>query len=139
MELPVNLVSTLIERGQILHSDIFDDIDHPKFFVVIGVSDKEVAGFFYINSNINTAVNRKREQLDMQYPLLVVDYPFLDHNSYICATNVLTISRAQLTQSMIQKRTKVVDNLRNEHLEELLNKLRRSRLFSPIVKRTFFY
>lgn len=57
MELPVNLVSTLIERGQILHSDIFDDIDHPKFFVVIGVSDKEVAGFFYINSNINTAVN----------------------------------------------------------------------------------
>jgi hypothetical protein len=139
MELPTDLVATLIERGQILHSDIFEDIDHPKFFVIIGVSQTQVAGFFYINSHINTAVNRKREQLDMQYPLSVVDYPFLDHTSYICATDVQTISRDFLTQSILTKKTKVVDTLKSEHLEELLNKLRNSRLFSPIIKRTFFY
>lgn len=139
MELPADLVGTLVERGQILHSDIFEDIDHPKFFVVIGVSETEVAGFFYINSHINTSVNRKQEQLDMQYPLLVSDYPFLDHTSYICATNVLTISRNVLTQSIMQKRTKVVDTLHETHLQELLDKLRQSRLFSPIVERTFFY
>lgn len=139
MELPVNLIETIIERGQILHSDIFEDIDHAKFFVVIGVSEDKVAGFFYINSSINTSVNRKQEQLDMQYPLLVSDYPFLDHTSYICATNVLTMNKAQLVQSIVDKRTKVVDVLKTSHLEELLGKLRQSRLFSPIIKRTFFY
>jgi hypothetical protein len=38
-----------VERGQILYSNIFANIDHPKFFVVVGVTEDEVAGFFYIN------------------------------------------------------------------------------------------
>lgn len=139
MELPVSLIETVVERGQILHSDIFEDIDHPKFFVVIGVSENKVAGFFYINSRINTSVNRKQEQLDMQYPLLVSDYPFLDHTSYICATNVVTMDKAVLVESITNNRTKVVDVLKANHLDELLCKLRQSRLFSPIIKRQFFY
>lgn len=139
MELPANLVDTLIERGTILLSDMFVEIDHPKFFVVIGVTETEIAGFFYINSNINTAVNRKQEQLDMQYPIYPADYPFLDHASFICATNVIKINKSQLSQWLSAKRAKVVDRLKEEHLNELLSKLRNSRLFSPIEKRNFFY
>ena len=133
------MVGALVERGQILHSDIFEEIDHPKFFVIIGVSKDEIAGLFYINSSINRAVNRKPEQLAMQYPLSVSDYHFLDHSSYICATDVQKIKKSELTQSIMHKRTKSVGVLKNEHLEELLNKLRNSRLFSPIIKQKFFY
>lgn len=61
MELPSDLLQVLVERGQILYSDIFTNIDHPKFFVIIGVTEDEVAGFFYINSRINTNVNAKEE------------------------------------------------------------------------------
>lgn len=139
MELPADLVNTLIERGVILHSDMFSGIDHPKFFVIIGVTETEVAGFFYINSNVNISVNRKQEQLNMQYPIYPADYPFLDHTSYICATNVIKISKSQLLQWHSIKRAKVVDKLKDEHLNELLTKVRNSRLFSPIEKREFFY
>ena len=139
MELPVSLIGDVVERGQILHSDIFLDIDHPKFFVVIGVSDEEVAGFFYINSRINTSVNRKQEQLDLQYPLYTTDYAFLDHNSFICATNVLTISKRQIVQSIVDKHTKVIGCMRDDHVNELLCKLRSSRLFSNYIKKKYFY
>lgn len=88
MELPAELLDTLVYRGQILHSDIFEDIGHAKFFVVIGVSSDSVAGFFYINSEINRFINNKDEQLLMQYPLFQCDYSFLSHDSYICATNI---------------------------------------------------
>lgn len=75
----------------------------------------------------------------MQYPLLVSDYPFLDHTSYICVTNVVTMDKAVLIESITNNRTKVVDILKANHLDELLCKLRQSRLFSPIIKRQFFY
>lgn len=139
MELPANLIGNVVERGQILHSDIFSGIDHPKFFVIIGVSDEEVAGFFYINSRINMSVNKKQEQLDMQYPLYTTDYAFLDHNSFICATNVLTINKRQIVQSILDKHTKVIGSMKSEHINELLCKLRESRLFSNYIKRKYFY
>lgn len=74
MDLPLELAENLIERGVILHSDIFPDIDHGKFFVVIGVDEDFVAGFFFINSNINRAIWNKQEQLAMQYPMRKADY-----------------------------------------------------------------
>ena len=40
----------LIKRGAIPHSETFDFVDHGKFFVIMGVSHGEVAGFFFINS-----------------------------------------------------------------------------------------
>lgn len=139
MELPSQLLEELVHRGQILHSDIFEDIDHAKFFVVIGVSEDSVAGFFYINSEINRFINSKDEQLLMQYPLFKRDYKFLSHDSYICATNIVKLPKSAIVRSIESKRTIVVDSLRSEHLDELLNKVRTSRLFSKKDKVTFFY
>lgn len=138
MDLPVVLVDSLVSRGQILHSDIFEDIDHAKFFVVIGISDDAVAGFFYINSEINRFINNKDEQLLMQYPLFKSDYKFLSHDSYICATNIVKLPRSLISQSVVDGRTKIVDSLRAEHLCALLDKVRNSRLFSKKDKDEFF-
>ena len=139
MELPVVLVDHTIRRGQIFHSTMFDDIDHGKFFVVIGVTDEEVAGFFYVNSNINSNVITKQEQYAMQYKILAQDYAFLKYDSYINATNIITRSKKELSESISAGRTTLVDSLQDKHLDELLKKVRESRLFSKFEKRKFFY
>ena len=38
MELPTSLIEHTIHRGTIIHSYGFTDIDHGKFFVVVGIS-----------------------------------------------------------------------------------------------------
>ena len=55
MEIPVSAIADSIQRGDILLSD-FAGIDHRKFFVVMGVSEDKVCGFFFINSNIHPAI-----------------------------------------------------------------------------------
>lgn len=139
MELPSELVKTLVERGQILYSNIFANIDHPKFFVVVGVTEDEVAGFFYINSRINTNVNTKEEQLRLQFPISKDDYEFLSHDSYISATNVVTLPRDVIVRSMQSGQTLIKGKLLDNHMNDILNKVRSSRLFSKITKDRFFY
>ncbi len=109
MEIPGSLIgSVVVDRGQILLSDIFANIDHTKFFVIIGVTEDEVAGFFYINSGINRFVNNKPEQLLMQYPLYRRDYQFLSHDSYICATNIEKRPKSEIVGSIIAGRTRII-------------------------------
>lgn len=139
MELPSELVKILVERGQILYSNIFANIDHPKFFVVVGVAEDEVAGFFYINSRINTNVNTKEEQLRLQFPISKDDYEFLSHDSYISATNVVTLPRDVIVRSMQSGQTLIKGKLLDNHMNDILNKVRSSRLFSKITKDRFFY
>ena len=139
MELPSELVKILVERGQILYSNIFTNIDHPKFFVVVGVTEDEVAGFFYINSRINTNVNTKEEQFRLQFPISKDDYDFLSHDSYISATNVVTLPRDVIVRSMQSGQTLIKGKLLDNHMNDILNKVRSSRLFSKITKDRFFY
>lgn len=139
MELPSELVKIFVERGQILYSNIFANIDHPKFFVVVGVTEDEVAGFFYINSRINTNVNTKEEQLRLQFPISKDDYEFLSHDSYISATNVVTLPRDVIVRSMQSGQTLIKGKLLDNHMNDILNKVRSSRLFSKITKDRFFY
>ena len=139
MELPSELVKILVERGQILYSNIFANIDHPKFLVVVGVTEDEVAGFFYINSRINTNVNTKEEQLRLQFPISKDDYEFLSHDSYISATNVVTLPRDVIVRSMQSGQTLIKGKLLDNHMNDILNKVRSSRLFSKITKDRFFY
>ena len=139
MELPSELVKILVERGQILYSNIFANIDHPKFFVVVGVTEDEVAGFFYFNSRINTNVNTKEEQLRLQFPISKDDYDFLSHDSYISATNVVTLPRDVIVRSMQSGQTLIKGKLLDNHMNDILNKVRSSRLFSKITKDRFFY
>lgn len=139
MELPLELSEKLIERGVILHSDIFPDIDHGKFFVVVGIDEDFVAGFFFINSNINRAIWNKQDQLDMQYPMRKIDYGFLRYDSFLCATNIVTRSRKDLSESIQGNRTSVAGHMKQEHLEDVLEMVRNSKLFSKNEKKRFFY
>ena len=54
MDLPAELLQQRVRRGSILLSDSFEDIDHAKFFAVIGVYENRIAGFFFILKSATT-------------------------------------------------------------------------------------
>ena len=89
MDIPAEILAENgIKRGVILHSNIFDDIGHGKFFVVVGVTKDYIAGYFFINSNIHKYIQSKPEQLDMQYIMKHNDYDFLRYDSFLSAVKV---------------------------------------------------
>lgn len=138
MDIPVSVLEEIaIKRGAILHSNIFDDIDHGKFFVVIGVTEDCIVGFFFINSNINKFIENKPEQLAMQFPLQHKYYAFLKYDSFICATKIRKLSRKDLAKSLTEGQTKIVGELMKEHIEDILEKARHSKLFNKKEKESF--
>ena len=138
MDIPIELANLSVERGTILFTK-FENIDHPKFFVIIGVNKNLIAGFFYVNSEINRNVNRKPEQLKMQYEISCDDYKFLEYDSYICATEIQFINKNLLSEGIKSGNVKIKDTLKPEHLSELLELARNSKLFSPVEKKEFLY
>lgn len=139
MDIPASIIERLgISRGAILHSDIFEDIDHGKFFVIVGVSEDRVAGYFFINSKIHPAIQSKPEQLAMQCHMKRSDYPFLRYDSFLSAVNVVEIACERLASTMKSGHTTIVGQMRDEHMNHLLETCRNSRLFSRKVKEKYF-
>ncbi len=139
MELPHSVHQSLIRRGTILHSEIFDDIDHGKFFAVIGISGEMVAGFFFINSRIHPVIQRRPEQFAMQYVLRRQYYRFLKYDSFLCATSIQKVPVSKLTTSISSGQTIYAGELTEDDLAAVLNACRNSKLFSPAEKRKFLY
>lgn len=139
MEIPDSLMESKIDRGVILHSTMFENIDHGKFFVVVGINADYVAGFFFINSNINIHIKDKQEQLDMQYPLKKEDYSFLKYDSFLSATRIENIPRSKIVDTIHTGITNIIGTMKQEHMDELLEKARESILFSKQQVKQFLY
>lgn len=139
MELPIQLLQQGVNRGSILISDSFEDIDHAKFFVVIGVYENRIAGFFFINSRIHPILESKPEHFAMQYQLRKRDYPFLRYDSFLGANELQTRNVSVLTKSMQDGQTSIAGFLTEEDLTAVLEACRESDLFSAKEKRQFFY
>ena len=113
MEIPISLVEKSIRRGVILLSE-FNGIDHRKFFVVMGVSENKVCGFFFINSNIHPAIFNKQEQLSLQYPLLHKDYEFLKYDSFLCASSIIERRLSDISEGILNGTTSVIGMLNKD-------------------------
>ena len=129
--------SLIIKRGVILHSTIFEYIDHGKFFVIIGEDNDNYIGLFFINSNINY-FNRKQTLFEMQYPLLKRDYEFLDYDSFLCCTEITKLNKKKLSDSFSTKISEYKGVLQQEHLDDVLNLVRKSKLFTDEEKEIYF-
>lgn len=138
MEISLDIIKKQIHRGTILHSKMFEDIDHGKFFIVIGITEEYIAGFFFINSNIHRSIFNKQAQLDMQYPLKRSDYKFLKYDSFLCATNITKRHINYIAHSIENGETSFIGNMKEEHLNEVLEMVKSSRLFSKKDKELFF-
>lgn len=139
MELPAELLSTGVQRGTVLLSDSFEDIDHAKFFAVMGVYRDFIAGFFFINSRIHPVIQSKPAHFAMQYPLRKIDYPFLRYDSFLGANELQTRPLSVLVKSMQDGQTSIVGQLTEEDLTAILEACRNCDLFSPKEKAQFFY
>lgn len=132
------LAELSITRGSVFHSSIFEDIDHGKFFVVMGENENEYVGFFYINSNIHQYIVRKQALLDLQYQLRKVDYPFLKYDSFLCCTEITTMNKIKLSESIAIGKTTIKGSILTEDIDRILSMVRNSKVFSKIQKETFF-
>lgn len=139
MELPQQLLQQGISRGSILLSDCFEDIDHAKFFAVMGVYEDRIAGFFFINSRIHPIIESKPESFAMQYLLRKKDYDFLRYDSFLGADELMTRPIANLVKSMQDGQTSIVGHLTDEDLTAVLQACRECELFTAKEKRQFFY
>lgn len=139
MELPAELLRQGIQRGSILLSDSFEDIDHAKFFAIIGVYENYIAGFFFINSRIHPIIASKQTHFAMQYQLRKKDYAFLRYDSFLGANELQTRPVSTLIKSMQLGQTSIVGQLTEEDLNTVLEACRNSDLFSAKEKRQFFY
>ena len=65
----------------------WENIDHPKFVVVAGLSpDKILVCTVFINSDINQYILKRPKMLACQIEVKAADYDFLAHDSYVnCA------------------------------------------------------
>ena len=139
MQLPESLYNTVIKRGQILHSENFVDIGHGKFFVIIGITDDSIVGFFFINSNVNKYLFNKPELLAMQYPMRKEDYGFLRYDSFLCATKILKLNKQDIVSGLQNGTVQIISQLMQEHLDDVLTMVRNSDLFKEREKRLLFY
>ena len=135
MEIPVTAIADSIKRGDILLSE-FDGIDHRKFFVVMGVSEDKICGF--INSNIHPAIFNKQEQLNLQYPLRHQDYPFLKYDSFLCASSVIERKVSDISEGIQKRTTSVVGRMKDEHINDVVEMVKASKVISERHKNMFF-
>lgn len=138
MDIPITLIEGNIGRGDILLSE-FDGIDHRKFFVVMGVSEEKVCGFFFINSNIHPAIFNKQEQLNLQYPMLHRDYEFLKYDSFLCASSVIERKLIDIAEGIKEGTTSIIGKMKDEHVSDVLKMVRASKVISDRHKKIFFY
>ena len=138
MEIPTTAIAGSIQRGDILLSE-FDGIDHRKFFVVMGVSEDKICGFFFINSNIHPAIFNKQEQLDLQYPLRHQDYPFLKYDSFLCASSVIERKLSDISDGIKNQTTTVIGRMNDDHISDVIRMVRESFVISERHKKMFFY
>lgn len=138
MDLPISLIEKSIGRGDILLSE-FDGIDHRKFFVVMGVNEENVCGFFFINSNIHPAIFNKQELLNLQYPLLHRDYEFLKYDSFLSASNVIERKLSEISEGIKNGTTMMIGKMKDEHVADVVEMVRASNVISERHKKMFFY
>ncbi len=132
------LASLSIKRGTIFHSDIFEKIDHGKYFVIIGENEEEYIGFFYINSRIHPSIESKPVLLNLQYLLRKEKYLFLRYDSYLACNNITKISKQKLSDSIIEGVSEIKGEIDSEDMDNILSLVRSSKIFSQKEKETFF-
>jgi len=129
----------LIKRGNIFHSYEFKNIEHGKFFVIIGEDNDNYVGYFFINSNINQNISKKTEFFEMQMLIKKSVYSsFLRYDSYIACHKISLISKNKFSEQLNKGIIQYKENLTKEDEERLLDAVRNSDLYSEMEKETYF-
>jgi len=105
----------------------------------MGVSEEKICGFFFINSNVHPAIFNKQELLNLQYPLRHLDYPFLKYDSFLNASSVIERKLSDISEGIRNRTTSVIGRMKDEHVNDVLEMVRNSKVISERHKKMFFY
>lgn len=109
----------------------FEGIDHPKFFIVAGISqDKVCLCTVYINSNIHPSILKKQYLLDLQVPLKKSTNPFLKYDSFANCSTIIPLQSEPLSKWMADKSCKVIGCVFKNDLSLIVKTLKKSGLLS---------
>lgn len=128
-----------IQRGCVLHSCKFDKIDHGKMFVIVGEDCNGFYGFFFINSNINDYIKKRKLLFEMQMPLKHSSYPqFLKYDSFLDCHELHRFPKQKLEEQFGNGDARIIGQITEEDMNLILEATRESVLFSKKEKESFF-
>lgn len=74
----------------------------------------------------------------MQYPLKHADYPFLKYDSFLCASSVIERSVDVISSGINDGTTTIIGRLKDEHVKDVIDMVRKSKVISNKQKQMFF-
>jgi len=77
--------------------------------------------------------------LNLQYPLLHRDYGFLKYDSFLCASSVIERRLSDISDGIKNGTTSVIGKMKEEHITDVLEIVRSSKVISERQKKMFFY
>lgn len=127
-----------VARGDIYHRYFTTTIPPKyKFFVIVGETDKAFVGYFFINSNINRYVARNKYMQDMQFPVKVEDYPFLEYTSFVAGHELAYLDKQDLIDELSIGKAQFKGRMLEQDISILLGAAEQSPLFSEKEKELF--
>lgn len=134
------LAELMLKRGSILHSEeLFkESIGHGKFFIIIGEDANNIKGYFYINSNINEFIKSKPKMAELQYAISETDYPFLKYHSFVNCASLVDIPKKALIEGIKDGKIESRGEMLTRDMDSILESVRKSDLYSPEQKQTYF-
>jgi hypothetical protein len=139
MEISDTLMELAIVRGAILHSEVFDFVNHGKLFIVLGENDDKLVGFFFINSKISQYISKNPRFHAMQMEIKRSNYPdILDYNSFVGCHELMPIPKKDLVRQLKAGDVQIRGCLNESYINLMLEVVRDSDLFTEQQKATFF-
>lgn len=118
----------------------FEGIEHPKFFIVAGLSqDRVFLCSVYINSDIHPSIIRRQNLLELQVPLRKQNNSFLNYDSFANCSNPIHMESTSLIEWVTDNSCKVIGSIFKEDLNTIKEALKNSGLLSVEEIKLYFW
>lgn len=77
--------------------------------------------------------------MNLQYPMMHPDYGFLKYDSFLCASSVIERRLTDISEGIENGTTSIIGKMKEEHVADVLEMVRASKIISERHKRMFFY
>jgi hypothetical protein len=115
-----DLIKQTLSKGNVF-SGKFKDIDHKKFFIVIGISCKKICFCsVYINSNIPKYIYSNQQLLNLQVNIKGSKYTFLKYDSFVACNSPLQYNVNDLIAWINEGICEYVGNIDEEDLDNII-------------------
>lgn len=129
----------VIQVGDVFLNE-FENIDHKKYIVVLGISeDKESFCFLFINSKIHPSIFKKQFQLDLQIQIKREKNLFLKYDSIANCVSVYHMDIKTFTDNLTKNTSKVIGKIDDDSISIIRNAVINSGLQTRAFLKKFLF